>query len=206
MNIYEKLQKCRVELQSKGLNKSGNNKFAGYTYFELSDFLPTINHLCLEHKLMTQTSFTNDIAILRIINAEAPDEVIEFTSPMASAQLKGCHDIQNLGAVETYQRRYLLVTAFEIVENDALDPLNGKDDKSKNDSNSNSKNTNSNQKKLSEAQIKRMYAIANSKGYDNAKVVKGILSRYNCKPEDMTKQQYDEVCSGYEKLGAQNGN
>lgn len=206
MNIYEKLQKCRVELQNKGLSKTGNNKFANYTYFELSDFLPTINQMCLDHKLMTQTSFTNELATLKIINAEAPEEVIEFTSPMASAQLKGCHDIQNLGAVETYQRRYLLVTAFEIVENDALDPTNGKDDKAKNDSNSNSKNSNSGQKKLSEAQIKRMYAIANSKGYDNAKVVKGILSRYNCKPEDMTKQQYDEVCSGYEKLGAQNGN
>lgn len=201
MNIYEKLQKCRVELQSKGLNKSGNNKFAGYTYFELSDFLPTINQMCLDHKLMTQTSFTNELATLKIINVEAPEEVIEFTSPMASAQLKGCHDIQNLGAVETYQRRYLLVTAFEIVENDALDPLNGKDDKPKNNG-----NDSSSPKKLSEAQLKRMYAIAKTAGYDANKVVKGILSRYNCKPENMTKQQYDEVCSGYEKLGAQNGN
>ena len=129
MNVFEKLQKARVELQNKGLNKSGNNKFAGYTYFELADFLPTINQLCLDLKLMTQTSFTSEIATLKVINAEKPDEVIEFTSPMAAAQLKGCHEIQNLGAVETYQRRYLLVTAFEIVENDALDPLNGKDDK-----------------------------------------------------------------------------
>jgi hypothetical protein len=40
---------------------------------------------------------------------------------MADAQLKGCHPIQNLGAVETYTRRYLWVTAMEIVEHDALD-------------------------------------------------------------------------------------
>jgi hypothetical protein len=40
---------------------------------------------------------------------------------MADANLKGCHPIQNLGAVETYTRRYLWVTAMEIVEHDALD-------------------------------------------------------------------------------------
>jgi hypothetical protein len=40
---------------------------------------------------------------------------------MAEANLKGCHPIQNLGAVETYTRRYLWVSAMEIVEHDALD-------------------------------------------------------------------------------------
>ena len=195
MNVFEKLQKARVELQNKGLNKSGNNKFAGYTYFELADFLPTINQLCLDLKLMTQTSFTSEIATLKIINAEKPDEVIEFTSPMAAAQLKGCHEIQNLGAVETYQRRYLLVTAFEIVENDALDPLNGKDDKQQ------GKVTT-----LSDAQIKRLYAIAKKANYEPAKVVELVLKKFGCKPAEMTKKQYDEVCAGYEKLGATNGN
>ena len=195
MNVFEKLQKARVELQNKGLNKSGNNKFAGYTYFELADFLPTINQLCLDLKLMTQTSFTSEIATLKIINAEKPDEVIEFTSPMAAAQLKGCHEIQNLGAVETYQRRYLLVTAFEIVENDALDPLNGKDDKQQGKAPT-----------LSDAQIKRLYAIAKKANYEPAKVVELVLKKFGCKPVEMTKKQYDEVCAGYEKLGATNGN
>ena len=195
MNVFEKLQKARVELQNKGLNKSGNNKFAGYTYFELADFLPTINQLCLDLKLMTQTSFTSEIATLKIINAEKPDEVIEFTSPMAAAQLKGCHEIQNLGAVETYQRRYLLVTAFEIVENDALDHLNGKDDKQQGKATT-----------LSDAQIKRLYAIAKKANYEPAKVVEHIIKKFNCKPEQMTKKQYDEVCAGYEKLGTTNGN
>ncbi|MNP43870.1 ERF superfamily protein [compost metagenome] len=50
---------------------------------------------------------------------------VEFTSPMGSAALKGCHEVQNIGAVETYQRRYLYVTALEIVEHDALDSTTG---------------------------------------------------------------------------------
>jgi hypothetical protein len=44
---------------------------------------------------------------------------------MGSAALKGCHEVQNIGAVETYQRRYLWVTAMEIVEHDALDATTG---------------------------------------------------------------------------------
>ena len=35
--------------------------------------------------------------------------------------MKGCHVVQNIGAVETYQRRYLWCAALEIVEHDALD-------------------------------------------------------------------------------------
>ena len=52
---------------------------------------------------------------------------VVFTSPMGSAQLKGCHEVQNIGAVETYQRRYLYVSALAIVEHDALDAVTGSD-------------------------------------------------------------------------------
>ena len=48
-------------------------------------------------------------------------ESVKITSPMSSAALKGCHEVQNLGAVQTYLRRYLWVAAMEIVEHDAID-------------------------------------------------------------------------------------
>lgn len=127
MNVYSKLQKCRVMLQSMNLKKSGENKFAGYDYFELQDFMPPINELFLGEGLFGQVSFTSEVASLTIINTDKPEENIIFTSPMASAALKGCHDIQNVGAVETYQRRYLYTMALEIVEKDALDKTTGKD-------------------------------------------------------------------------------
>ena len=121
MNVYEKLQKARVELQSASIKKSGKNTYSNYDYFELGDFLPMINTIFNELKLFSQISFSRDLATLKIINTEKPEEVIEFTSPMADAQLKGCHPIQNLGAVQTYQRRYLYMAALEIVEHDILD-------------------------------------------------------------------------------------
>jgi hypothetical protein len=124
-NIYKKLQHCRVALKKLPIKESGNNKFAGYTYMELGDFLPHIVDLCEEHGLCTVVSF-GEIATLTVVNTDAPEESIVFASPMSTADLKGCHAIQNLGAVETYLRRYLYVNAFDIVEHDALDSTQGK--------------------------------------------------------------------------------
>lgn len=127
-NIYEKLQIMRVELQQKNIKKSGKNKFVGYDYYELADILPPINELQAKYKTCSFVRFNKDEAILTIVNSEQPDEREEFTSPMAELTLKGTHPIQNLGGIETYQRRYLYMTAFEIVENDYFDATQGKND------------------------------------------------------------------------------
>ena len=129
INIYEKLQTVRVELQKMNLKKSGKNKFVGYDYFELCDFIPQINDLMLKHKMTSVLWYNDELAILDLINIEDPKEIIKFTSPMSEANLKGTHAVQNLGAVETYLRRYLYITAFEIVESDVLDASHDKDDK-----------------------------------------------------------------------------
>lgn len=125
MNIYEKLQSMRVALQALNIKKSGKNTYAGYEYFELGDFMPPINQLMKEHGVCSIVSYGPEAATLTLINIEKPEESIVFSSPMAEATLKGAHPIQNLGAVETYQRRYLYMTAFEIVEADALDATQG---------------------------------------------------------------------------------
>jgi hypothetical protein len=124
MKVYKKLVAVRSELQAMSLTKSGHNKFAGYKYFELGDFLPSIQMLFNKHGLCDVISFTEDLATMVIYDTDDGSNVT-FTSPMGSAQLKGCHEVQNIGAVETYQRRYLYVTALAIVEHDALDATTG---------------------------------------------------------------------------------
>jgi hypothetical protein len=131
LNLFQKLQKARVELQEMNLKKSGHNKFAGFSYYELADFLPAINIICNNIGLFTAISFETDYAILRIYDCEDMDRFIEFKSPMKEIQQKGCNDIQSLGSVETYSRRYLYLTAFEIVESDFSDALSGNDDNKK---------------------------------------------------------------------------
>ena len=120
MGVHKKLMDARILLQQAPLKKSGHNKFAGYSYFELGDFLPTINSIFYKTGLCGVVSFGKELASLTITDTEDGSEIV-LTSPMAEANLKGCHPIQNLGAVETYTRRYLWVSAMEIVEHDALD-------------------------------------------------------------------------------------
>ena len=134
MSVYKKLQQARMLLQGTKLSKSGKNKFAGYEYFELGDFLPAIQKICHDVGLCGVVSFTEHMAYLRINDVEDGTSIM-FSSPMASAALKGCHDVQNLGAVQTYLRRYLWTNAFEIVEHDALDATTGSVEPAKKSSN-----------------------------------------------------------------------
>jgi hypothetical protein len=127
MKVYKKLIDARNMLQTKELSKSGHNKFAGYKYFELGDFLPTVQAIFKEVGLVDVISFTADTATMTIFDVEDGSSIV-FTSPMGSASLKGCHEVQNIGAVETYQRRYLYTTAMAIVESDALDATTAKEE------------------------------------------------------------------------------
>ena len=128
MSVHRKLMQARIALQGRKMNKSGLNKFAGYSYFELGDFLPSVMDIFNEIGLCGVISFGTDVATLTITDVDGGGEIV-ITSPMAEAQLKGCHPVQNLGATETYIRRYLWVTAMEVVEHDALDATLGKGDK-----------------------------------------------------------------------------
>ncbi len=127
MNIYQKLNAAREEFHSLALKKTGKNTFAGYEYFELGDFLIPAMNTMKKHGLCAYISFGTDIAEMRIVDADKPEDVITITSPMSEAALKGCHAVQNLGAVQTYLRRYLWVAAMEIVEHDEIDKRGGED-------------------------------------------------------------------------------
>lgn len=127
MNVYQRLNDAREKFHAIKLQKTGHNRFAGYYYFELGDFLIPALKVFRECGLCAIVSFDKDTATMEIRADSDPDHVIRITSPMGSAALKGCHEVQNIGAVETYQRRYLWVAALEIVEHDALDATTGKD-------------------------------------------------------------------------------
>lgn len=118
--VYSKLNLCRTKFMQAKVAKSGHNAFAGYDYFELDDILKAIIPICNEVGAVTIVNFTNDLATLSFTDCESGQSII-FTSPMAAASLKGCHEVQNLGAVESYIKRYLYQNCFEIAEPDACD-------------------------------------------------------------------------------------
>ena len=132
MTLFQKIAKARVDLQNKNIKKSGNNRYSGFTYYELSDILPEINNLCTELDMLTVFSITKtddfEVGILKIIDSAKPLQIMEFRAPTAETCIGkkkdgsgGADPIQNLGGKITYMRRYLLMIAFEIVESDTVD-------------------------------------------------------------------------------------
>ena len=118
--VYAKLQKCRVELQNMELKKSGHNKFEGYKYFELRDFLPAINTLFDVYGLCYSLQFDRDMANMFVVDVDTGSS-IKFCCPMEPAVLKGCQPVQNLGGSLTYISRYLLCLALAVSESDIVD-------------------------------------------------------------------------------------
>ena len=185
MSVYMKLIKVRNEIRKKELKKTGKSN--NHKYYELGDFLPAITELCEQEKLCTFVNFTDDLATLSVIDAEKPDTTIEFTSPMSEASLRNCHAVQNLGATQTYLRRYLYMNAFEIIESDVLDAGVGDETKAPVKS------------ELSEKQLKRLFAIATSNNYSDADITNIIKKKYGIESKkDLSKAQYDELCKGIE--------
>lgn len=121
MNVYKKLQTVRNAFLSEPIKKSGKNKFAGYEYFELGDFIPTIHRLFDHSGLIGVVRFHKTDATLTIYNSDLPEEFVVFTTPMVFASNPKGQPIQDLGSTHTYLRRYLWLMALEIVEHDAVD-------------------------------------------------------------------------------------
>jgi hypothetical protein len=124
MSVYKKLMDARIVLHSKPLKKTGKNQTKAY--FELEDFLPQTMQAFHTVGLCGLVSFTPELASLTIVDVEDATFIV-ITSPMGSAKLPNCHEVQNIGAVESYQRRYLWMTAMELVENDIVEAVSGND-------------------------------------------------------------------------------
>lgn len=146
-NLNESIISIRVKLQNAKLKKSGKNKFAGFDYFELADFLPKLNELMLEEGVNDIFYIKNDYATLELQKGE---EINDYTMPFILfgtpltykkdkegnfiknkegdyIQVPSMQDIQYLGALNTYYKRYLYLNAFGITDGEVIDSMNNND-------------------------------------------------------------------------------
>ena len=146
-NLNESIIEIRVKLQNAKLKKSGKNKFAGFDYFELADFLPKLNELMLEEKINDRFYIKDGYAILEIQKggeiATYQMPFVLFETPLTFTkdkngnllkdkngeyiQVPSMQDIQYLGALNTYYKRYLYLNAFGITDGEIIDSMNNDD-------------------------------------------------------------------------------
>lgn len=135
MSLYKTIMTIRVELQNKELKKSGKNKFAGFSYFELKDFLPTLNELMLKYEVCDHFTIEDNYARLILSNETEMKEYKipfeRFETPLNKQGKPSMQDIQYLGALNTYYKRYLYLNAFGITDGEIIDSMNNNDLSSK---------------------------------------------------------------------------
>lgn len=125
--LNEAISSIRVKLQKSNLKKSGKNKFAGFDYFELGDFLPTLNELMEKEGVNDLFTIKDGEAILTLIKREERQSYsipfVVFDTPLNSKGVKSMQDIQYLGALNTYYKRYLYINAFGITDGEIIDAM-----------------------------------------------------------------------------------
>ena len=119
MTVYRKLQAARHELSRAGIKKTGFNKFGGWYYYQLDDFIPTVNSIFDAVGLCGVVTF-GETATLTVYDSEDGSS-IQFSTPIVYAENNKGQPIQVLGSTHTYLRRYLWLMAMEITQVDEVD-------------------------------------------------------------------------------------
>jgi len=176
------------------VGKDGKNDFAKYDYFKPDDVLKNLNPLLEEHNLITIFNLKNEgdfyKAVLTVEDTES-DQKVEYVFDICKATVKGANEAQNSGATMTYAKRYSLMNAFNIADNEA-DFDSKKPDTSK-QSKPNEKITTVS--KITTEQAKRLFAIA--KG--NETLVRTLLEKYGFKStKDIPAADYKTICEEVE--------
>ena len=129
LNIYGKLAVARGRFLEAPVQKSGVNRYAEFKYFELEDIVPVAIGIFADLGLALIESITFNESKATLVNIDKPEEVIVFETPAKDPKIEDgtkMSAIQGLGAYVTYQRRYLYMLVFDIVEADPIDGTIGK--------------------------------------------------------------------------------
>lgn len=195
-NIYKKMMEVQAELKAP---KSQRNDFGKYNYRNAEDILEAVKPLLKKEGLVINIS--DDIvligdryyvkAVAKVIDVETGDSIESVGLAREDVDKKGQDLAMITGSCSSYSRKYAL-NGLLAIDSSELDP-----DKTHtfNKDESNSSST----RKLSEAQVKRLYTIASKAGFDSNTVNSHIKAKYN-KTDiySLTKPEYDTACSGYE--------
>ena len=199
MNLYQKVAKIKGEMSSMKFSKTGRNSFTKFNYFQLDDFEPTLEKLCSQYGVVTYFMFALDAARMVVVDADDPNQKIEVDSPVDVSFGKTSSKMQDIGAMQTYARRYLFMSFFGITESDFLDEVAGMDtpkseddvehvNPNKNDS-VKKPDTNADKKKGTAYQVWRR--LLNMNGFDSKKPLENEDNKASMeKARDVMRARY----------------
>lgn len=193
MTVSEKLINIQVNLKAP---KSQYNSFGKYKYRSCEDILEAVKPLLKENKLTLTISDSVEMVGNRFyIKATATitdietGEVIETSAYAREDETKKGMDLSQVtGSTSSYARKYAL--------NGLLCIDDTKDSDSTNTQSKNDKPATTDNEKISESQVKRLFALA---GKDKVQVVKEIMQKHKySNSKDIKKSDYETICTEIE--------
>ena len=196
-NLYKKLVSVQFELKAP---KGQRNNFGNYNYRSCEDILEAVKPLL--DKYNVALTIRDEIVLIgdrfyvkataTLIDADTGETVEASAFAREGADKKGMDVSQLTGATSSYARKYALNGLFAIDDNKDADATNthGKDAIKVNMTPTGG---------ISEAQQKRLYAIANKAGLKKDVVDSTVKKSFGCDTKDMTKEQYQNICERLEK-------
>ena len=121
IKLFTKIQEAKIKFLNAGVKKSGWNNGFKYHYYELKDIVPPALKIFSDLNLATQFKFDQTIGKMIVYDLDTGYST-EYTSPLPILDGRDTREaMQNIGAVETYTRRYLYLQLFDVVEADQFD-------------------------------------------------------------------------------------
>lgn len=212
-NISAALAKFQSEVKQP--KKDTNNPFFNKKYVPLEGVVSVITEPLAKNGLsyIQSTGTEGENVIVTTLLMHTSGEFIEsdpLRLPGHQVQKGGGKDFnpQGIGSAITYGRRYSLTALLGIASEEDDDGNSGSQNEQPTGGNKTSSHGNGNQTdKRSDAQVKRLFAIAKDKGVSVADVKKALMKDYNkTQAEDLTKKEYDELCARLEAAGKEQKN
>ena len=197
MEIYKKLMGLQTELKAP---KNQRNNFGNYNYRSCEDILEAVKPLLDKYKVAL--TIKDEVVLIgdryyikatsTLIDIDTGETVEASAFARESEDKRGMDASQLTGATSSYARKYSLNGLPCIDDNKDADSTNmhGKDTIKVNMTAAGG---------ISEAQQKRLYAIANNAGLKKDVVDSTVKKSFGCDTKDMTKEQYQNICERLEK-------
>jgi len=121
--VLKKIQQARIHIKGMNLKKQGRNSYSNYDYYTPEQVNLLVNDAAQKYKLFNKFDLERTelglMARLNVTDLESGNSVL-FTIATEIPEIKATNVAQQLGGAVTYSNRYLLMIAYDIVEN-ALD-------------------------------------------------------------------------------------
>lgn len=204
MNIFGKLSAIQVELKAP---KSNYNSFGKYSYRSCEDIMEAVKPLLDKYKvtlvvrdcieLVGERYYVHATATLYDAEGEVGESISGSAYAREDESKKGIDSSQLTGSTSSYARKYALNGLFAIDDVKDSDATNTHG-KEKVVVKQGADGFGTISKGISEAQLKRLFAIAHKAGIKKEVLEAQVKKEFHCEIKEMNKDQYKNICDRLE--------